>query len=104
MNFLHNKRAQSALEYAVVLAVIAGALIAMQIYMKRGIEGRFRSSTDDIGEQFDAKKADYSYTTTRNATTKDETDDGITSTFMGEDSKGANEVVKKHGTEHVDAW
>jgi Flp pilus assembly pilin Flp len=51
---LLNKKAQSTLEYAVVLAVVAGALLAMQIYVKRGIQGRLRSSTDTVGEQYSA--------------------------------------------------
>ena len=43
---------QSTVEYAVLIAVVVGALIAMQIYMKRGVQGKLRSATDDIGEQF----------------------------------------------------
>jgi len=43
---------QSTLEYAVLIVVIIAALIAMQVYLKRGIQGRMRESTDQIGEQF----------------------------------------------------
>lgn len=49
-----NKRGQSTLEYAVIIAVIVGALIAMQVYIKRGVQGRLRQAADDIGEQFSA--------------------------------------------------
>ncbi|MFH0940748.1 MAG: hypothetical protein V1840_02705 [Candidatus Omnitrophota bacterium] len=47
-----SKRGQSTLEYAVLIVVIIAALIAMQVYLKRGIQGRMRESSDQIGEQF----------------------------------------------------
>jgi uncharacterized protein (UPF0333 family) len=46
------KRGQSTLEYAVLIVVIIAALIAMQVYLKRGMQGRMRESSDQIGEQF----------------------------------------------------
>ena len=33
---------QSTVEYAVLLAIVAAALIAMQVYLKRGVQGRIR--------------------------------------------------------------
>ncbi len=47
-----SKRGQSTLEYAVLIVVIIAALIAMQVYIKRGVQGRLRESSDQIGEQF----------------------------------------------------
>jgi Flp pilus assembly pilin Flp len=45
---------QSTLEFAVIIAMVAGALLAMQYYMKRGVEGKLRESTDQMGEQYSA--------------------------------------------------
>lgn len=45
-------KGQSTLEYAVLIVVIIAALIAMQVYLKRGVQGRMRESSDQIGEQF----------------------------------------------------
>lgn len=56
---MNNQRGQSTVEYAVVIAVIIAALLAMQIYMKRGTMGKLRDASDQIGEQFDPKTADY---------------------------------------------
>lgn len=98
-----DKKAQSTLEYAIVLAVVVGALIAMQIYMKRGVEGRLRSSTDDIGEQFDPHKTSFNFTTTRNSTAVENTTGGITTTSMGIGG-GVAEVQTRSGSETVEAW
>jgi len=45
---MKKNKAQSTLEYAVLIIVIAAALLAMQAYFKRGIQGRARSSADEI--------------------------------------------------------
>ena len=54
-NINQKPKAQSTLEYAMVVACIAAALIAMQIYIKRSIQGKIRDSADEIGEQYSAK-------------------------------------------------
>ena len=46
------RKAQSTLEYAVVIFAIVAALVTMQIYLKRGIQGKMRQSADSIGEQY----------------------------------------------------
>lgn len=48
----NNKRGQSTLEYALLIGVIVAALIAMQVYMKRGVQGKIRDATDQIGDQY----------------------------------------------------
>lgn len=49
---LNQRRAQSTLEYAILIVIVIGALIAMNTYIKRGLQGRFRSASDDIGDQY----------------------------------------------------
>lgn len=55
INRQHKQRAQSVLEYAMVIACIATALVTMQIYIKRSLQGRIRDAADEIGEQYSAK-------------------------------------------------
>lgn len=43
-------KAQSTLEYAVIMAVIAAAIIATSIYVKRGIAGKFKRAADEASE------------------------------------------------------
>jgi len=46
------KRGQSTLEYAVLIIIIIGALLSIQVYIKRGVQGRLKQASDDIGDQF----------------------------------------------------
>ena len=50
--YLNTKRGQSTLEYGVIIAVVVAALLAMQFYVKRGLQGRMKKASDDIGGQF----------------------------------------------------
>ncbi|MDP1853274.1 MAG: hypothetical protein Q8L26_03600 [Candidatus Omnitrophota bacterium] len=38
-------KGQSTAEYAIVIAIVIGALIAMQVYIKRGLQGRYHDAT-----------------------------------------------------------
>jgi hypothetical protein len=42
---------QSIAEYGILISVIAAALLAMQIYMKRSIQAVIKCSTDQFGNQ-----------------------------------------------------
>lgn len=52
MRKLKARRGAFSFEYAVVIVCIVAGLIAMQIYITRGMQGRFRQSADSIGEQY----------------------------------------------------
>lgn len=101
-----NKRGQSTLEYAILISIVIAALVAIQIYMKRGVQGRLRQASDDIGEQFDANKTTSSYTTGRTGKTIEVTTAGVTNTYAGAayHPNATDEVVTRSGNETVDAW
>jgi len=46
-------RGQSLLEYCILLVIIIAAFVTMQIYMKRGVQGRWKDSVDQLGDQYD---------------------------------------------------
>jgi Flp pilus assembly pilin Flp len=46
-----NSRAQSLSEYVLLIAIIGVALIGMQTYMKRGVQGVVQVAADAIGDQ-----------------------------------------------------
>ncbi len=89
---IKNRKGQSVLEAAIVISCIAAALIAMQIYLKRGAEGRLRALADDLGSQYDPKGtvnitetlSNYSSTTT--TTVDDATADATTQTSTSSSS------------------
>ncbi len=73
---LRKRTAQSTLEYAVLVVVVIGALLSIQHYLRRGISGKIKGSTDDISqEQFEMNATNYNKTTTTYSSTTDEQDD-----------------------------
>jgi len=46
------------MEYATIMIIAIGSFIAVQQYIKRGIQGRWKQSVDQIGEQYDPRIAD----------------------------------------------
>ncbi|MDD5465676.1 MAG: hypothetical protein PHP73_05000 [Candidatus Omnitrophica bacterium] len=60
---LGRPNAQSTLEYAIVVACIVAALIGMQFYVRRGIQGRLRAAGDEIGEQYTPLNVESKITT-----------------------------------------
>lgn len=64
--FYVRTKGQSTLEYVILLGFVVAALIAMGVYMKRGMEGKLRESTDQVGDQYDPKKVTSTYTTNSN--------------------------------------
>ncbi len=72
LTYLNQKRAQSTLEYAVLVIVIIGALLSIQVYIKRGVQGRLKSAADDIGDQYSVGNTNVIKTTKTNSKTTDE--------------------------------
>ncbi len=102
-------RAQSTLEYAVVIACIVGALLSMQVYIKRAISGKLRLAADDIGQQYDPRNTTTSaggMTTSidSNVTTKVETETSTTDDEVLETTTTVtinSEEEKVYGSETV---
>jgi hypothetical protein len=69
------KRGQSILEFTILLVIVIGAFIAMQLYMKRGIQGRWKSAIDDFGDQYHPRltNGNIVYRTTATSTTQIQT-------------------------------
>lgn len=44
-------KAQSILEYVLILGIAAAALMLMQLYMRRSIQGVIKVAADELGEQ-----------------------------------------------------
>lgn len=60
---LKRLKGQGTLEYALIIAVVVGALLAMRTYMTRSVQGKLREATDDIGSQYSAGNVTAKYIT-----------------------------------------
>ena len=52
-----NKKGQSSIEYMILTIVILAAFLALGTYFKRGMQGRWASIVDDLGDQYDPRFA-----------------------------------------------
>jgi len=71
------KKAQSTLEYALLVGLVVGALLSMQNYMKRGLQGKFQAIGDQFGDQYSPGETErVDEMTVRNATITEVTTSG----------------------------
>ena len=59
-----NRKAQLALEYALIIVCLVAALLAMTKYIRRGIQGKLRVDVEPLGKQFDPANTTGFYQTT----------------------------------------
>lgn len=50
------KKAQSAIEYAALIAIAVGALLAFSVYFKRASQGRMKQAADTYGDGMQYEK------------------------------------------------
>ncbi|MBU2103197.1 MAG: hypothetical protein KKF80_07350 [Candidatus Omnitrophica bacterium] len=62
------QKAQSTLEYALLIGVVVGALLTMQNYLKRSVMGKVQSVADNIGDPYSPGHTFRNETMTANAT------------------------------------
>jgi hypothetical protein len=43
---MFNRKGQNIAEYSILIALVIGAAVAMQVYIKRGVQGRIADATD----------------------------------------------------------
>ena len=71
------RRGQSVLEYVVLMIIVIAALLTMQVYMKRGVQGRWKTAVDDLGDQYNPNTTTinlvYNYDTTSSSEVRVET-------------------------------
>ncbi len=91
---IRERTAQSTLEYAVLAVVIIGALLSVQTYLKRGVMGKLKSSSDDISsEQYDPAGTTYTKTTNTFSSTREVSNAGTTNTeLLAEESTNVSKV------------
>jgi len=99
--FRSRVRGQSTLEYVILTGFVVAALIAMGVYMKRGIQGKLRESTDSVGEQYSSGNTTSVYTTKTNIRQKEDMISGgqtTTTIDINEQKKTGQEEVSDFST------
>jgi hypothetical protein len=87
--YLNKKRqkGQSTLEYAILIIIIIGALLSIQVYIKRGVQGRLKSAADDIGTQFSPGNTNVVLITSTSSSSLETFEEGETgSELLGEET------------------
>lgn len=90
---LRREKGQSTVEYAIIVAVVISALLAMQFWMRRGVMGKLRDSSDSIGDQFNPFEATSNVTRTFDSTRIEDSQatGETTTTFQGESQSEVGE-------------
>jgi hypothetical protein len=109
MRILRNKRAQNTAEYAILIALVIAAAMAIQTYVKRALQGKVRDSvvfyadsTSELGEtsQYEPYYLESSFTTTQDAKTVASEEEGGSWTRQVE-SDDTNRQGTQENTEPV---
>lgn len=84
LTYLNQRRekGQSTLEYAILIIIIIAALLSIQVYIKRGIQGRLHDAADDIGDQYSPGNQNVKLTTTVSSYTADTFKSGVTASTL----------------------
>jgi len=96
--FFKRKKGQTSLEYVIVFIILMAVFLSISNYFKRGMQGRWKASVDDLGEQYDPQKTISETVQTIESNT-------ITTIRAREDDKGhwtdrfdvTNSVDRKYG-------
>jgi len=75
---MFNRKAQSTLEYALIIGVVVAGLLLMQYYVKRGLAGRYKASSDDLGDQYDPTRYTGSFETVSSSNVRQTVKGGVT--------------------------
>ena len=84
LSYLNKRRrkGQSTLEYAILIIIIIGALLSIQVYIKRGVQGRLKSASDDIGDQYSPGNTNIHKSVRTSGQTRELFDKGVTNTVF----------------------
>lgn len=80
---IKKRKAQSVLEYGLVISAVIAALLVINIYLKKAVQGKLKESSDQIGRQFDPAKFTSSWKVESGGPTETVTKETHDSTTLG---------------------
>jgi Flp pilus assembly pilin Flp len=100
--YLYRKIGQSVVEYAVLLAIVATALIAMQVYLKRGLQGRIRDLANQVSpSQYEQGRSTSYYATNQYGKIVQAYNNGIAYIYQDGTNGSTAETMVRRGNETV---
>jgi len=79
---IRESKGQSIMEVSILFVVIVFALISMQTYIKRAIQGSWRTGIDEIGDQYDPENTTSDYTVRHFANTSSRSISRVENTLL----------------------
>ena len=101
------RKAQSTAEYAIVIGLVIGAAVAMQVYVKRGLQAKMKQAVDynepGTGHIFSGlSQYEPDYTTTAMTSTRESTEKAKASVGGAvERTLTGEEVTSRTGTQTI---
>jgi uncharacterized protein (UPF0333 family) len=96
---MFNRKGQSTLEYALIIAVVVAGLLLMQHYVKRGYSGRLKTAADDMGEAYDPVNYSANFTVVQTSNVQQSVNNRESKTVHTN-----NQVSSRNGTENLNAY
>ncbi len=96
--FLHKKNClgQSFMEFTALMMIIVGALISVQMYFKRGVQGRWKSAVEEMTEElYDPRFTESNMLYQTKA-------DSVVEIFTATDSDGKLQTIRTDRTNSTD--
>ncbi len=99
-NLLKNKKGQNTAEYAILIALVIGAAVAMQTYVKRGMQGGVKYAVDKVKRTDTTTFGQYEpyYLESSSETTKSVYKDTAQTEEGGKVTRGIGVEGKEHTT------
>jgi len=94
------KKAQSLTEYGILIGIVTAALIAMQVYIKRGIQGRIKDLADQLSAtHYEPHNVEANYTITQEGTRVNKYINGTLKVYYDGTEGSSPETVTRKGYE-----
>jgi hypothetical protein len=96
LNMLNKKKAQNTAEYAILIALVVGGVIAMQTYAQRALQGRIRDANVTMRDQSNALGNTLQYEPYYQDTSATSSRKSSKATYAGGGNESTN-VIKDSG-------
>jgi Flp pilus assembly pilin Flp len=91
---MQKNRGQTTAEYAVLLGLVIAAVMAMQIFVKRSLQGKIRDEAEKVGPQYEPY-----YLGSNMGSTRDTTETAATTTGGGVTRTLSQDAASRTGTQ-----